>query len=207
MARRFEIEHTTTRQYRRFNATGTQLVVRLLPPSDATDPVSHFLASMNDLFRHALQNQSESDMVGITIQNRENHNDKSIGMCFRRKDHVARDVILSLIQNVSQPNSRFNALDQLIMTVHSVRMPVGFGSGIKSRCRPLSVMVHLKRCVVEVKASENCLAHAKIIAIEKVEMYPVYKAYRQGRKIRPVVQNLLDKTGIDLFGGGEFPNS
>jgi len=152
MARRFEIEDTSTRQYRRFKATGTQVVVRLLPPSDATDPVSHFLASLNDLSRHALQNLSESNMVGITIQNRENQNDKPTGISFRRKDLVTGDVILSLIQTFSQSNSRFNALDKLIMTVHSVRMPVGFGKrGIKSRGRPLSVMAHLKRSVVEVK--------------------------------------------------------
>ena len=80
MARKFEIEDTITRQYRRFNATGTQLEVRLLPPSDATDRVNHFLVSLNDLFLHALQNLNESDMVGITIQNRENQNDKPIGI-------------------------------------------------------------------------------------------------------------------------------
>jgi hypothetical protein len=112
---------------------------------------------------------------------------------------------MSLIKKVSQSISRFNALDQLIMTVHSVRMPVGFGRGIKSRGRPLSVMAHLKRSVVEVKASENCLAHAIILAIAKVVNDPDYKAYRQGRKIRPVVQKLLDKTGIDLSGGGGIP--
>ena len=54
------------------------------------------------------------------------------------------------------------------MTVHSVRLPVGFGRGRKGR--PLSVMAHLKRSVVEVKASENCLAHAIIIAIAKRKM-------------------------------------
>ena len=91
------------------------------------------------------------------------------------------------------------------MTVHSVRMPVVFGRGIKSKGRPLSVMVHLKRCVVEVKSTENCLAHA-IISIAKAENDPHYKAYRQGRKIRPVVQKLLAKTGIDLSEGGGFPN-
>jgi len=70
-------------------------------------------------------------------------------------------------------NSRFNALDKLIMTVHSVRMPVGFGkSGIKSSGRPLSVMAQMKRSVVDVKASENCLAHAIIIAIANVENDP-----------------------------------
>ena len=107
MARRFEIEDSITLQYRRYNATGTQLVVRLLPPSDATDPVSHFLASLNELFRHALQNLSESDMVGITIWNRENQNDKPIGISFRRMDQLAADVILSLLQKVSQSNPRF----------------------------------------------------------------------------------------------------
>jgi hypothetical protein len=71
-------------------------------------------------------------MVGITIQNRENQNDKPIGIRFGRKDHLAADVILSLVHKVSQLNARFNALDKLIMTVHSVMMAVGFGRGMKS---------------------------------------------------------------------------
>ena len=73
---------------------------------------------------------------------------------------------------------------------------MGFGRRIKSRGRPLSVIAHLKTSVVEVKASENCLAHEIIIAIAKLEYDPNYKAYRQGRKIRHVVRKLLDKTGI-----------
>ena len=114
-------------------------------------------------------------MVGITIQNRENQNDKPIGISFRRKDQLA-DVILSLVQKVSQSNSRFNALDKLIMTVHYVRKPLGFGkSAIKIRGRPLSIMAHLKTSVVEVQASENCLAHAIIIAIQKRKMTQIIK--------------------------------
>ena len=89
MARRLEIEDTNTRRYSHFNGMGTQLEVRLLPPSDATDPVSHFLASLNDLFRHALQNLNESDMVGVTKQNRVNQNDKPIGISFRLQDQLA----------------------------------------------------------------------------------------------------------------------
>ena len=71
---------------------------------------------------------------------------------------------------------------------------MGFGKReMKSRGRPLSVMAHLKTSVVEVKASENCLAHAIIIAITKVQNDPNYKAYRKGRKIRPVVQEMIAK--------------
>jgi len=145
-------------------------------------------------------------MIGITIQNSENQNDKPIGVSLRSKDKLAADVILSLVQNVSQSNARFNALDKLILTVHSVWMPVGFGKrGMKSRGRPLPVMAHLKRSIVEVKSSENCLAHAIIIAIAKLENDPNYKAYRQGRKMRPVVQKLLAETGLDPTESGGFP--
>ena len=67
-------------------------------------------------------------------------------------------------------------------------------------------MAHLKGGVVEVKASENCSAHAIIIAIAKAENDPNYTSYRDVINIRPVVRKLLSKTGIDLSGGGRFPN-
>jgi hypothetical protein len=48
-------------------------------------------------------------------------------------------------------------------------------------------MAHLKRGIVEVKGEENSLAHAIVIAIAKSTNDPNYKAYKQGRNIRPVV--------------------
>jgi len=146
-------------------------------------------------------------MVGITIKNQLNQNDKPIGISFRRKDQLSGEVIWSVFEKVSQSNARFNALDMLVVTVNSVTMSVGYGKhAIKSMGRPLSVMAHLKRSIVEVKAEENCLAHALIIAISRVENDVNYKAYRRGRKIRPVVEALLQQTGIDLTGGGGSPN-
>ena len=79
------------------------------------------------------------------------------------------------MQKVSQSNARFNTLDKLIMTVHSVKLPVGFGRRMKSRGRPLSVMAHLKRSVEEVKASENCLSHSIIIAIQNWKIILIIK--------------------------------
>ena len=109
-------------------------------------------------------------------------------------------------RKVSQSNSRFNALDSFVITVHSVSIPVGFGKYvIKYRGRPLSVIAYLKRSIVEVKAEENCLAHALIIAIAKVDKNTKYKAYIQGRKISIVVQTLIKSTGIDLSNGAGFP--
>jgi len=90
--------------------------------------------------------------------------------------------------------------------VHSVKLPVGYGKhAIKSMSRPLSVMAHLKSSIVEVKAEENCLAHALIIAIARVDNDANYAAYRKDRKIRPVDQAVLKETGIDLTNGGGIP--
>ena len=159
MDRRFEIEGEITRQYRRFNAVGFQLTVRMQPPPDGANPVSHFLACVNDLFEHALQGVSDSDMVGITIQNEFKQNDKPIGISFRRKDRLSGDVLCSVFEKVAQSNSRYNALDKVVVTVHSARMPIDFGR-VMSKGRQISVMAHLKKSIVDVKAEENCLAQA-----------------------------------------------
>ena len=64
-------------------------------------------------------------------------------------------------------------------------MPVGFDKrATKSRGGPLYVMAHFKHSILEVKAEENCLSHALIIAIARVEYDPIYKDYRQGPKVR-----------------------
>ena len=55
-------------------------------------------------------------MVGIKIQNHVNKNDNPIGISFRCKDQLAGDIICSIVEKVSQSNSRINVLDKLIMT-------------------------------------------------------------------------------------------
>ena len=89
---------------------------------------------MNNLFEHVLRDVGDTDLVGITIRNHVNKNEKPIGLSFRRKYQLSADVICSVFEKISQSNSRFDALDTLVVTVHSVRMPVGFGKrAIKSR--------------------------------------------------------------------------
>jgi len=176
-----------------------------LPPTNNSDPVGYFLGSVNELFEYAMQDVSASDMVEITFQNPVNKNDKPIGISFRRKVQLSGEVNWSVFEKVSQSNSRFNAFDTLVVTVHSVKMSVVFGYGIKIMRRTLSVMAHLKKRIVEVKVVENCLAHALMIAIAKVDNDANYKAYSQGWKILPVDRDLLETTGIDLASGGEIP--
>ena len=84
-------------------------------------------------------------------------------------------------------------------------MSVVFGRGMKNKCRPLSFMAQRKRNVMVVKAKENCFFHGIVIAIANAENDPKYVAYGRGYRISPIVQKVVDKTGIDLSVSGSFP--
>jgi hypothetical protein len=126
-------------------------------------------------------------MLGVTIRNEVNVQDKAIGISFRRKDQLSENMVWSVFEKVAHSNARFNALDKLVVVVHSIKMPVGFVR-VKTKGRPLSVIAHLKRSIVEVKAEKNCLAHALIITIAILNNDPIYESYRRGNTIRPVVR-------------------
>jgi len=111
-------------------------------------------------------------------------------------------VVWSVFEKVVQSNARFNSLDSLIVAVHWVSMPIGYGRAVKTNGRQLSVMAHLKRSIIEVKAEQYCLAHALTIAIARREKDANYDSYRRGFKIGPVVNHLLQTTGVDLTNGG-----
>jgi hypothetical protein len=42
MSQNFVILSESTKEYKRFNAVGTQLTVQLAPPTDHSNPVRHF---------------------------------------------------------------------------------------------------------------------------------------------------------------------
>ena len=119
---RFTIEEVVRRRYGRFNAEGAELKVRLLSPPncDDTNPMTHFQASVTELFEYALRVCQDSDMAGLTIRNEDNVQDKPIGFSFRRKDQISEEVIWSVFEKVVQSNARFNALDSLVVVVHRV---------------------------------------------------------------------------------------
>ena len=118
--------------------------------------MSHFLYSVTELFEHALRDLEDSDEVGITISIEVEVKDRAIGISFRRKDQITGDVIWSVFEKVAQSNARFNALDKLVMTVHSVKMPIGHGgAGIATKGIPLDIMVHLKKVLYKSERKVN----------------------------------------------------
>ena len=59
-------------------------------------------------------------MVGLTIRNEVTMQDKAMGISFRRKDQLSKEVIWSIFNKVAQSNARFNAIDKLVVVVHSI---------------------------------------------------------------------------------------
>jgi hypothetical protein len=115
-------------------------------------------------------------------------------------------LIWSVFEKVAQAKARFNAMDKLVVVLHSVRIPVGFGRAPRmTRSRQLANMAHLKPMIIEVKAENNGLVHDLIIAISSLNIDPNYESYRKGYKIRPVFESVLETTGINLANGGGIP--
>ena len=114
----FAIDSEIRKRYRRFNAVGMQLTVRLLPPSDPNMNItSHFQDSAMHLLDYALRSNSDSDMFGIVIRNVQHQQDKPTGLSFRRKYQILSDAIWSVFEKAAQTNSRFNATDPLVFEV------------------------------------------------------------------------------------------
>jgi hypothetical protein len=84
---------------------------------------------VKNLFDSVLEDVGDADIFGFTIHNEVNQSDKPIGFSFRRKDQLSSDEIRSVFEKLSQSNARFNGTDTVIVMVHSVTMPVGFGGG------------------------------------------------------------------------------
>jgi len=123
----FIIQNEITRHYRRFNGERRELKVRFTAPPPTSTAARHFAKSVDALFEYSLRDLQPSDMLGITIHNADNQQDRPVGLSFRKRDQISRDVLWSVFDKVTQSNARYKALDTLTFHVNSVEMPVRFG--------------------------------------------------------------------------------
>jgi len=90
MSRCFTVLDDITRHCRRFNAMGRELTVRMTAPSQATAAARYsernFANSVDDLFEYSLRDLDPSDMMGISIHNAGNQQERPVGMSFRKRD-------------------------------------------------------------------------------------------------------------------------
>jgi hypothetical protein len=135
MSRYFTVQDVT-RHYRRFNGEGRELTVRMMSPTAASaaaqGPAQYFAHSEDELFDYSLRDLDPSDMVGISIHNADNQEDRPIRLSFRRRDQISRDMLWNVFHKLTQSKAKFQALDTFTFHVHSVKMPVGFGKSAET---------------------------------------------------------------------------
>ena len=94
----FTVQNEITRYYRRFNTEGRELTVRLTAPPPKSTAARHLADSVNALFEYSLRDLQHSDMGGTSIHNADNQQDRPIGLSFRRRDQISRDVLWSVFE-------------------------------------------------------------------------------------------------------------
>lgn len=102
----FKILKQIRKNYKRFNAFGTQTFVQMNQIEDGTaDPVGYLKSAFEHLLVHVKKDIDATDMVGITIKNTESIMDKDIGISLRRSSELNIDVVWSVISKVIQSNA------------------------------------------------------------------------------------------------------
>ena len=199
----FEILDETSKSYPKFNATGRSLLIKFNPPREEQDPTTYLKECITGLTNYLVDEVPNRDMVGLTIRNTENVEDKVVGISLRRRDQLKPDVVWQVLGKVIQSNARFGLTDRLEVRLDHVRMPVGNGRNAeKTKGRSIDVMSAIKRSIVVVKGAFLCLAHALIIAMARVNGDPKYAVYRHGKGLKEPVEELLKASGVDLTNGG-----
>jgi len=108
-----------------------------------------------------------------------------VGISLRRRDQLKPDVVWCVLAKVIQSNARFGLSARIEVHLDHVRMPAGDGR-VKTKERSLDVMS--KRSIVIVKSALNCLAHALIIAMTRVNGDPKYQLYRHRKGLKKHVE-------------------
>ena len=193
----------TSKSFPKFNASGRSLLIKFRAPGEEQNPTAYLKESITALTNYLVNGVDDRDLVGLRIRNTENLQDKVVAISFRRRDKLQPDEVWGVLGKVTQSNARFGFVDRLEVHLDHVRMPAGNG-GVKTKGRSLDVMSAIKKSIVTVTAVINCLAHALIIAIARVNGVPKYKSYRNGRGMKKPVEDLLKASGVDLSNGGGF---
>ena len=105
------------------------------------------------------------------------------------------------IERVLQSHEEFVLGDGLHINLIHVKMPSGSGNENRKRCGVnLQSRLSRKRCVVTIKnKDELCAARAIVTGIAKVEDFPTYRYYADGRPVqRTMALDLHNNAGVPM---------
>lgn len=112
------------------------------------------------------RNAKPDDIIGIKIEI-ENDSSKPIGLSFRPVNELAAEMILDLLDSVSQSNSVYSVTDRLIITVTIIALPDGGANLNLLHMSDMQVLQRKSRCILHIGASNDNLCLPKAIILGK----------------------------------------
>jgi len=109
----FRILDVTFKSFPKFNTTGRSLLIKFNLPAEEHDPTTYLKECIPALTNYLVDKVPDRDLVGLTIRNTENVQDKVVGISLRRRDQLKADVVWSVLGKVIQSNARFALTDRL----------------------------------------------------------------------------------------------
>jgi len=103
----FKILDETSKSFRKFNATGSSLLIKFNSPGEEQDPTTYLKECITALTNYLVDKVPGRDLVGLRIRITENVQDKVVGISLRRRDQFKPDVVWSPLGKVIQSNSMF----------------------------------------------------------------------------------------------------
>jgi hypothetical protein len=97
----------TSNPFRKFNATGSNLLTKFNTPGGKQDPTIYLRKPIPAITIYVVDKVPGADLVALGIRNTENVQEKVVGISLGRRDHLKPDVVWSVLGKVIQSNARF----------------------------------------------------------------------------------------------------
>jgi hypothetical protein len=105
----------TSKNSPKFNTTGQSLLIKFNSPSEEQEPITYLKECITALTEYLVREVPDGYLVGLSIRNTENLQDKAIGISLRGRDQLKPDVVCSLLGKVVPSHARFALTDRLIV--------------------------------------------------------------------------------------------
>jgi hypothetical protein len=87
----FLILDETSKSFPKFNTTGRSLLIKFRSPGEVQEP--YLKECITTLTNYVVNEVNNRDLVGMSIRNTENVQDKVVGVSFRRRDQLKPDLV------------------------------------------------------------------------------------------------------------------
>lgn len=124
------------------------------------------LAGFRAMLNFIIQNLRPDDIIGIKIEIG-NDESKPIGLSFRPVSQLAPEMILDLIESVSQSNSLYSVTDRLIITATTITLPDGGVIVNLSHCSDMQVLQRKASSILHTGPTNDNLCLPKAIMLGK----------------------------------------